>query len=58
MKYIVELGYQNTYEFETPSTAIDFAELAFAHRVENRSFDYITLRVKGDEIEEVDHETD
>lgn len=45
VKYIVELGYNNTYEFDTPSTAVNFAELALEHRVEREAYTRITLQV-------------
>ena len=44
-KYIVELGYNNTYEFDTPSAASNFAEVALEHRVEREAYTRITLQV-------------
>ena len=49
VKYIVELGYNNTYEFDTPSTAVNFAELALEHRVEREAYTRITLQVVDEE---------
>lgn len=48
MKYIVELGYKNTYTFDSASSAANFAEIALTHKTEHGEHDYIEIRVKED----------
>ena len=49
MKYIVELGYKNTYEFKDDMTALQFAELAHKCRVEKEGRNDIEIRIKEDD---------
>lgn len=58
MKYVVELGYKNNYEFDDAHAALEFAALAYAHKVERKSYDYVTLHVKDDDWKEKENETD
>ena len=58
MKYVVELGYRNYYEFDNAQTAIDFAALAYAHKVDRKTYDYTLLHIKEDDWKEEEHETD
>lgn len=55
MKYVVELGYHNYYEFEDAQSAIDFAALAYTHKVDRKSYDYATLHIKEDDWKEEDN---
>lgn len=50
MKYVVELGYHNYYEFENGQTALDFAALAFNHKENrNKKYDYVCVHIKDDD---------
>ena len=53
MKYLVTLGYRNTYEFKDDMTALQFAELAYKCRVEKEDMYDVEVKIVGD-----DHEAD
>ena len=46
MKYTVELGYYNTYEFDDGTTAMNFAEMASTHSTTGVK---VTITIKGDD---------
>ena len=54
MKYVVELGYHNYFEFDNDQTALDFAALAYAHKVDRKTYDYALLHIKEDDWKEKD----
>lgn len=48
MKYIVHLGYKNTFTFDSASSATAFAEVALTHKSEHDEHDFVEIRVKKD----------
>ena len=58
MKYVVELGYHNYYEFDDAHTALNFAAVAYANKVDRKSYDYALLHIKEDDWKEKENATD
>ena len=58
MKYVVELGYHNYYEFDDAHTALNFAALAYANKVDRKKYDYADIHIKDDDWKEKENETD
>ena len=58
MKYVVELGYHNYYEFDDAQTALDFAALAYAHKVDRKKYYCADVHIKEDDWKEEENETD
>ena len=58
MKYVVELGYHNYYEFDSAMTAVDFAAMAYAHKVDRKDYDYAVVNIKDDDWKEKNNATD
>lgn len=56
MKYVVELGYHNYYEFDDAHTALNFAAMAYAYKVDRKSYDYADIHIKEDDWKEATNE--